>query len=110
MNKDYTKLPKWARQDIQKLEADINYYKKKLENLEGKPSNVSYQIMLEKSHYLPENSCVEFHLKHKHYQDSGIRVSHKYQDNNTVRIETINGVLKIRPVASNVIEAQIERL
>lgn len=61
-NKKFARLPKWAKNEIERLNANIEYYKKQVQEIKGeKDTNVFIVEGLTKRP-LPKNSHIEFRL------------------------------------------------
>lgn len=105
---DITKLPKWAQEEISKLESDVKYWQTKYKTFDGQMKTriqVDGRFNKDTDTYLPEHSTVSFKLKE---DDVPFRA---------IDVTIVKGVLRIYaddmvvlPVASNSIYIKQARL
>lgn len=103
-DKDTSKLPRWARDEIQKLRADFANSEDKVRKLTGEePSRVQvdpYAIHMSGTvRYLRDHDTVRFYLgdDRRHYID--VRFEER---NNTIKLQGSRGPLAVYPQSSNV--------
>jgi len=90
------RLPKWARFRIEKLEADVEYYKKQVRQIEGKEeSNIYISNLVDEKINLPKNAHLYFIVN-----GNPISVMMRRENLEIQGWRTIN----IHPKASNAIE------
>mgnify|MGYP001599362235 CR=1 FL=1 len=94
-NEQLQKLPRAARFEIEKLRADVEYYKKQFDEMSGKePSPVSWHVGYE-PRPLPSNAVVTFGNIDVEMDGEGIDI-------------LSDGVLTIRASASNRIVVSVQ--
>ena len=92
-NEQFFKLPKFAQREINKLRNDLDYHKKKIdEMLSTEPSNVQISQYPENKN-LPNNSNIRFNFKDGNYMEISII-------DEQIRVHGYNAI-KILPRASN---------
>jgi len=100
-NDKFFKLPKYAQNEINKLRNDVEYYKKKVNQIEGKEETNVYltEGRIDNARPLPKNSQVMFVIKpeEKLYQQIEVRIREGRLEVSGYR------TLRIEPRASNVI-------
>lgn len=100
----YSKLPRWAQMEIDKLKSDCVYYKERAEQIAGdKETNVSIDHGLDHLIPLPHNSRIRFNIDDDQY----VIVKHDKD-----RLEVYNSLgnksMVIKPNASNIFYIQFE--
>lgn len=61
-----SRLPKWAQNLIQKLRADVEYYKEKLRQIEEEDSCVTYAIAFSRDVcHLPDSTTVTYEIEER---------------------------------------------
>ena len=101
MNQDqYDKLPKYAQRWVDKLEADVEYYKEQLVKNYSGESSISWIQGLDFECGIPEDAAVIFRT------NSGrIRV---YLKDNSVYAYTDEGKLAVIPNSSNTVFIEVK--
>ncbi len=99
------RLPVWGQNLIAKLEADVKYYRKRAEGVEGKASRIWMGWMEPDRRYLPED-VVTFRTGDDRHSDITVRLT----EDGTVSIGTYSGRIEVLPTSSNQIEVRPGRL
>ena len=94
-----SRLPKWAQNEVSRLRADVEYYKKQLAAVVGETKTIievdpPYSREDHPRKYLPERAQIEFTLP------SG-KITVSLRDS-LVHLYTDHGRIALYPVASNV--------
>jgi hypothetical protein len=98
---DLSKLPKWAQNRIGKLERDVEYYKKQLDQTDAGQSKVCWGDY-ESKHGIPEGATVTYHLQ------KGEMWLELKGDEVKVTAPTGTHRLTVRPKSGNVLTLTVE--
>jgi hypothetical protein len=105
MSNDITKLPKWAQQEIERLENSVEYHKGRLaESIpqgEGASDTIVYMGYGEEHVGLPNGTPIRF--------QTGDGVVEARVKGDTVEIHTVGGSIGIFPHVSNVVGVKVIR-
>jgi hypothetical protein len=108
MKEDINKLPKWARQLIEKLKADVSFYNERLSELKGEgETNVYIQEGIDTPIPLPKDSRIIFKVDNQDDIHNQIMVN--IIDENIVEVRSGRSI-KIIPRVSNSIYIEKESL
>ncbi len=99
-NEQLRRLPKAARNEVMKLRADVQYLLDRLKSFEGEKSKV-YFTNHQATFYIPEDDTVIFEIG-----DTKIDCSIR---NGRLHIAGEDGVIRIQPYATNVIDIWSEK-
>lgn len=107
MNQDISKLPKWAKSEIEFLRMRLKEKEEVIEKLNApvEDSKISYTLEAMGSEYgLPENTVIKFKENGMEYH-----ISFATQNRKGIQIRAYTGTLAVSPEASNSITVKAER-
>lgn len=110
---DVSKLPRWARQRLAKLEADVEHWRKQALSaaVTGPEKTEVRMVVLEdgglKAKGLPAGTEIEFVTAGGRVHCS-VGAKGKYYDEPVLTITSPDGRLLVRPYASNMVHVSVE--
>jgi len=105
---DVSRLPRWARQRIERLTAEIEHLKAVTSAAETGQTNVTLLNGIEERG-LPPNARIRFRLPRGRPGSDVLECSVLRGDPDTVEIRSNDGRLVVLPSVSNVIYVKVER-
>ena len=117
--RDESKLPKWARDDLQRLRNNLSAAQERLNQVMGvtdEPSPIRVEDFDQPSLFMPERTILAYGEDHNHQGRSGLLVRWvraepsrgPFEGRAYVEVMAANGLLSVRPQAANVIRVYEE--
>lgn len=103
-DEQFSKLPRFARFELERLRADCRYFKEKLGAVDSGDSNTFADISIDAKTALPPFTAIQFNVGKNQNN-----LTAKLLDDDTLEVRSYDGTIVIEPRACNTIRLKIQK-